>query len=316
MAYPKPMKEYAKQLFREIPEVSYRRIVEELETEFPGRPDYPRERTIGRWVNPADPARLPKTAKTRRDPLRMEKNRDHEDFLVSGLRYLMPPPLEFDLPRYSWDWLSGEPRKRVEEEESLSDLARPDTLEERCLRNHLEAEDPVLVNLSNCCEVLRSYRQLCSNLYEELVDDASKVAVEVGAPLISCWSGNGASLEQGFVDSLFKISGHLSFSYFGDEDVKYFTLPVGESNQLFFALHFGELRLFIGPERQCEAVNDAHRDLHWQLRQNRLIQQVKHKREKYECLAGRMDQTIRVKTLQRVFLPGPCEVCAPWGGLG
>ena len=321
MAYPDAMKERTKQLYSEMPEVTYEQIVEQLRTELPGLPKYPNPRQIGRWVNPADKAKLPRKGKTVRDPLIMEKRRDHEALLVSGLRSLRPPPLEFDLSNYCWDWSSGEPRKRAEEALisylARPDTSRPDTLGDRCLLNHLEEEDPVLVNLSTSEQVLRSYRQLCSSLYGELVDGARKVAMEVGdVPLLSFWRLS-ASLEQGFVDSLFKISGHLCSGYFGDQEVKYGTGPFGEDEQQqFSALHFGERRLFIGPEHQCEKVNAAHRDLHVQLRQHKLLQEVKRKREEYECLADSMDQAIKVKILQRVFLPGPCEVCAPWGGLG
>jgi hypothetical protein len=70
------------------------------------------------------------------DQLLTVKRRQHEKFLLTGLRGLGRSPLPHEPPEY-WEWFTGTPRRKPREW-MLSDIALPDTLEIKCLLRHLE----------------------------------------------------------------------------------------------------------------------------------------------------------------------------------
>jgi len=179
----------------------------------------------------------------------------------------------------------------------------------------LETEDTVLVSYRDSAKILWGYQLLCSDLYGELIDAAKQVADEVGTPLQYWWTRRVPALEGGFIDTLYRIADHLIFDYFGDDKVEYGDPePCADDTQLD-VLRFGGTRIAIGLGLQLEKVEAAHRKLHSWLRQHALVQQIRVMRAQYEHLARKLDEAIELKVLQQTFFRGPCEICAPWGGL-
>ena len=70
----------------------------------------------------------------------------------------------------------------------------------------------------------------------------------------------------------------------------------------------------IQPDSTLEGTIDGLGIRQMQIYAQELQEQFQQQGRVSEELA--LSQAIVVDTLQRVFLPGPCEVCAPGGGLG
>jgi hypothetical protein len=268
-------------------------------------------------------------------PFIKEKRREHEAFLTSGLQALALGPLPRPIPSYYWSWSTGEPTKSLRSDLAPTDTllseclliyqepeavrfvpGQPDRLRNvRCLLKHLETEDTILVSYRDSAKILWEYQLLCSDLYGELIDAAQQVADEVGIPLQYWWKGPVPALDGEFIQTLYHIAGNLIFDYFGDDKVGYDPFePCADDTQLC-VLRFGGTRIAIGLGLQLEKVEWAHKKLHSWLRQHPLVQQIRETRAQYEHLARKLNEAIELRVLQRVFLPGPCEICEPWGGL-
>jgi len=239
----------------------------------------------------------------------------HHSFLASGLQSLRRPPLSIELPKL-WEWSTGEPKgKRGVDDYSVSGLALPDTLEVKCLVEHLETEDQIPGWHRDSGQLLQRYRQLCYDFYGELISSVNHLSEEIDLPLGFKWAtGSGAITPDGFVDSLYKTPGDMVSSDSGDNELLYVRDSYGDHIGLR-QLTFGGLCIAIGSEAQLDRVEAAHRRLHSWLVGHELIQQIREVYLSYQELVNNLNQAVEVKVRQRLFLPGPCEICEPWGGL-
>jgi hypothetical protein len=243
-----------------------------------------------------------------------DKRRQHEEFLVSGLKALhrYSYPLGHDLPTYL-DWATGEPtgdiQQNIERNQSF-----PDILEVQCLLKHLEPEDPILVAYAKSKEILNEYIRCCSGLQKELVNVASQASKELGIPLGILWWTQAAAITLEFAESLYRIAGALVSSSPGQYELKFDYYPYGDHKDLF-QLFAGGFCIAMVPKNRTNEVEGVYQRLYLELKQNALIPQLRDQRQQFELRAKELNHAIEIRVQQRTFLPGPCEICSAWGGL-
>ena len=165
-------------------------------------------------------------------------------------------------------------------------------------------------------ELLLRYRRLCGDLYGQLVVEVNSVAEEMDIPLLSRWTTPVASLTSDFVDSLYYIAGGLIFGYYAWTEQQYrFEPTTYHQNPLLYPLHYGGCLLAIGSKSQLGQAKAHHVKLCSTLINEALVQQIAEVHQRHEKLFHEWCEAIEIKTQQREFLPGPCEICEVWGGL-
>jgi len=243
-----------------------------------------------------------------------EKLRDHELFLVSGLQALVWSSLTLQPFPRSWEWSTGEPRRRTEDED-LEFVRQPLKLETRCLLHHMDRDDPILICRRQVGEDFKTYRHLCGDLYGEFVEAARKVAREADVPLrLQTDKPVRSAVTPEFVEFPYHIVENLLFGdYHGGSGHRYTRdeEPHGES---LSRLCCGGRHIAIGSEDQLDMAEAAHRDLCSAVDQRTLVQELIATRQRHEKRVQELSESIEIRAQQRQFPPGPCEICVAWGG--
>jgi len=196
----------------------------------------------------------------------------------------------------------------------LEVLSRPTILAVECLVQHLEPEDPILLWHRDSGEELRNYHQLCDRMYQELIDSVNNLSREILLPLGFRWIVESAAITpDGFVDSLYRAAGCLVSGVSSDDELPYRRVPYGERESLQ-QLTAGRC-IAIGSEAQLSRIETAHRELRSWWAGHELVRDIRESHHRFQELANKLDRAVAVRSQQRTFLPGPCEICGPWGGL-
>jgi hypothetical protein len=240
------------------------------------------------------------------------KRRQHEEFLVSGLKTLRRSPLRPDLPTYL-DWATGEPAKDIQQDISRN-MSFLDIIEVQCLLKHLEPEDPILVAYAKSGEILNEYIQCCSELQKGLVNMGAQASTELGVPLGIRWRTHTGAIIPEFAASLYRIAGALVSNSLDHYEVKFDYYPYGDHKDLI-QLFAGGLCIAMVPKSRSNDVEGVYQRLYSGLKQNALIPQLRDQRQQFELQVKELNHAIEIRVQQGRFVPGPCEICSAWGGL-
>ena len=283
-------------------------IVDEMQdTEFPRRTDPRYFRKMRRFYQAAKIVFA-------EAPTYTPDKRDHTELLVSALANLRRPPSRHHLAD-CWDWVGEKALGALEARPQLEKIAEQ-SLELACLASHVDPGDPLFEKYRLCGVALDSYWQLCTDVYRELMEKSKEVAAEFGIAILLRNPTLVPALTTGFVDTLYNLASELVAGHgiSGKQESDYDLKTVDQQPELF-DIRFGNSRIAYGNKPMFKAIKKSHKEFRINLTQTPLIDQIRTARDSYDSLVSELNRLIDVKTLQRVFLKGPCEICDPWGGL-
>ena len=238
---------------------------------------------------------------------------DHRAFLVGGLEMLRRPHLDHRLPD-CWDWGQERPMEMPAVVSSLADNGVP--LEVLCLASHLSPDDRAREIHAETGTILGQHWQFCLELYQEIKANGESVAKRLGVPLLLRSQQPVPSLIKGFIDTIYGLATGLFAGQVGSEARQQGYEPrTSERQPRLWGLWFRSTLIAMGTKSRLKVIRDSHERLLSDLIGNQLIERLQRTRNSYTELKIELDRLVDVKARQRVFLKGPCVICASWSGL-
>ena len=221
-------------------------------------------------------------------------------------------PLLSNVPPNCWDWTNKQP---IEGPEGNIDwtIAKPNLY----LIKHLQDKDQVLDRRNELGDLLNKIWHANCDIYSHLVKSVEAEAMRMGLPLLTGTEKPASHMALGSVECIYWYAGNLiskGTSSLEESQFRREMNPYGEDVELG-QLWYGSFNLATVKLPQLDKVQAAVVRICTELRSEELIEGIRQLRRSYNSKARALNGKLELSVKQRMFLPGPCEICQPWGGL-
>ena len=277
----------------------------------------PSEKTIARWLNPSKQKVVNRNNKSAIGQLLSVYRLEHRSLLLSGLEELRGKTLISGLVR-CYEWKEEEPSK-IPVERMMLQFELPKTLEVRCVLSHLGSEDTVVVGHTRYAEAYKEYRELCGDIYAELLETTQERARKLGVIWATGLEGPKVAILRGFVDSLYEEIQQIATVGLREGKIYQHALTY-HVDVMRASLNFRGTPIAHGlvpklddVEAEFESVKALHTVTWRQYLRSDWIQRIAAARKHYEESVCEHNDALEIRARQPELLKGSCEICKDWG---